>query len=115
MKHVHYAEVEAEQVTAAGARDAWVRRLISEEDGAPHFKMRRFELEPGGRTPRHSHDWEHEVYILEGEGTVFGNGRENDFRPGDVLFIPGGQEHFFAADRGGPAAFLCLIPAESKA
>jgi len=110
MKHLHYRRVESERVSVEGAEGVSVRWLISVRDGAPNFYMRRFELEPGGHTPRHQHPWEHEVYILEGEGSVFGGGRENRFRPGDVIYIPPGEEHGFAADAGQAVAFLCLIP-----
>jgi quercetin dioxygenase-like cupin family protein len=114
VKHVSYTSVEAEEVLVPGADKVRVRWLIDEADGAPHFYMRRFELEPGGRTPRHTHPWEHEVYVLEGEGGVFCEGSREGFRPGDVVFIRSGEEHSFAADQGRPAAFLCLIPKEGK-
>jgi len=112
MKHVHYDEGENQDVEVPGAEKCRIRVLIGEADGAPTFCMRRFELEPGGRTPRHEHGWEHEVHILEGEGTVLGNGRENAFRAGDVIFVPSEEEHYFVADRGVAVAFLCLIPLE---
>ena len=114
MKHVHYTKVESEEVAEAGAQGVRVRWLISAEDGAPNFHMRRFELSPGGNTPRHSHPWEHEVYVLEGEGTVLSAERQSPFGPGDAVFIPEGEEHSFAADRGKAVAFLCLIPAQKK-
>ena len=110
MKHVHYDEVESKDASEAGAEGTQVRRLIGEEDGAPTFAMRRFELEPGGRTPRHAHAWEHEVYILEGEGTLYCEGVERPFRPGEAIFLAPQEEHCFMADRGTKAAFLCLIP-----
>jgi quercetin dioxygenase-like cupin family protein len=113
MKHVHYDEVELEPVQAEGASGVKVRWLISEEDGAPTFYMRRFELEPEGRTPRHSHKWEHEVYILEGDGTVLENGKEKPFSAGDVLYCAPDEEHFFQAGPQG-TAFLCLVPKEGK-
>lgn len=112
MKHVHFDEVASEEVHVPGAEGVEVRWLVSDADGAPNFYMRRYELAPGGRTPRHRHAWEHEVYILEGQGVVFGNGVENRFRPGDVMFIPPQEEHYFAAQT--PVAFLCLIPKEGK-
>jgi quercetin dioxygenase-like cupin family protein len=110
MKHVHYSEVAAKEVTDAGARDVRVRWLVSREDGAPNFYMRRFELAAGGCTPRHAHPWEHEVYILEGEGVVFGGGAEEEFRAGDVIFVPSDEEHYFAASPNRSVAFLCLVP-----
>jgi len=114
MKHVHYDQVEAEEVRMPGAEKVIVRWLVSPQDGAPNFYMRRYELAPGGRTPRHKHPWEHEVYILEGEGTVFGAGRESPFRAGDVIYIAPEEEHDFVADAAKPVAFLCLIPKKGK-
>jgi len=114
MKHVHYEEVENKAVEVAGAEGVHVRWLIAEEDGAPNFYMRRFELAPGGMTPRHTHFWEHEVYVLEGEGTVFCNGAEEAFRPGDVVYVAPDEEHNFIAGPDGRVAFLCLIPKEGK-
>jgi quercetin dioxygenase-like cupin family protein len=114
MKHVHYDEIEAQEVDLPGAQGVRIRWLVSESDGAPTFYMRRFELAPGGRTPLHAHEWEHEVYILEGEGTVLGADGEERFRAGDVVFMPGGEEHYFAADQSAPVAFLCLIPSTGK-
>ena len=49
---------------AAGCRVRW---LIGEGDNAPNFAMRKFEVAPGGHTPRHFHDYEHEVYVLAGK------------------------------------------------
>ena len=48
-----------------------VRWLITKEMGAPNFVMRLFEMEPNGYSPLHAHAWEHEVFVLEGEGIVF--------------------------------------------
>jgi quercetin dioxygenase-like cupin family protein len=114
MKHLHYDEVEARPATEAGAERVRVRWLIAPEDGAPNFYMRRFEVAPGGTTPRHSHAWEHEVYVLEGEGSVFCDGARERFRAGDFVYVPPGAEHCFAADAGVDAAFLCIIPKSGR-
>ena len=114
MKHVHYDEVEREKVDVAGAEGVHVRWLIAPDDGAPNFYMRRYELAPHGRTPRHAHPWEHEVYILEGTGVVLGEGGERPFRAGDVVYVPPGEEHYFAAGERGNVAFLCLIPKKDR-
>jgi quercetin dioxygenase-like cupin family protein len=112
MKHVHYTEVECEPVQAAGAEDAGVRWLISSADGAEKFHMRRFELRAGGCTPFHSHPWEHELYILAGKGVVRTEAGEEAVRPGDAIYMPGGEEHCFVADEDTGMAFLCLVPRE---
>ena len=110
MKHHHFSEAAASPVEE-GATGVTIRWLIDEDMGARKFVMRQFEIAPGGSTPLHKHDWEHEVYILTGNGTVFGNGRHNPLKPGDVVFMPGGEEHQFRNTSKRPLTFLCLIPA----
>ena len=54
-----------------GATGCQVRWLVGPGDGAPNFAMREFEVAPGGHTPRHSHPYEHEVFVLQGSGVVY--------------------------------------------
>jgi len=110
MKHVPYEEIPPKDVEMKGASGVKMRMLVGPDDDAPNFFMRRFELEPGGYTPMHTHDWEHETYILEGEGAVFGNGEEKPVKAGDVLYVPPNEKHQFIASPDAPLAFLCLIP-----
>jgi quercetin dioxygenase-like cupin family protein len=84
--------------------------MCGREHGAPNFSLRQFRVEAGGHTPRHSHDYEHEVVILEGGGTVLLEGRENPVRPGDVILVPANEEHQFKADAAKGLRFLCLVP-----
>ena len=72
--------------------------------------MRLFELDSGGYTPFHDHDWEHEVFILEGEGIVVGGGKERKFEAGDVVFLPANEKHQFRNSGEKIAKILCLIP-----
>lgn len=109
MKIFHYLDVEAKRAEE-GARRLKVRWLITKEMGAENFSMRLFEMEPGGYSPLHSHPWEHEVFILEGEGTVLGGGEEHKFKAGDVIFIPPNEMHQFKNTGEKTVKFLCLIP-----
>lgn len=112
-KHVHYTEVEAEKVVVEGAEGATVRWVISEADGASNFAMRIFEFEPGGHSPYHTHDWEHEVFILEGGGYLNVEGERRPFKPGDVVFLsPGTTHNFNAGDQG--LRMMCLVPVGCK-
>jgi quercetin dioxygenase-like cupin family protein len=83
--------------------------MVGREDGAPNFALRQFQVEPGGHSPRHSHDYEHEVYVVDGGGTVLLNGKEQSIRAGDVVYVPADHEHQFRAANGG-LKFLCLVP-----
>ena len=104
-----YTDVEA-KATDEGASKLTVRWLITKDIGAPNFAMRLFEMEPGGYSPLHTHDWEHEVFILEGEGTVFGKEGEKKFKPEDAVFVPPNEKHQFRNTGNKLLKFLCLVP-----
>ncbi len=109
MKKQHFSEVESSE-EGAPASGVKVRWLIDERSGAPTFAMRRFDIAPGGHTPLHAHDWEHEVFVLNGSGTVLSDDGESAFAPGDAIFVPGGEKHQFKNTGTEPAAILCLVP-----
>jgi quercetin dioxygenase-like cupin family protein len=96
----------------AAAPGVTMRLLIGPQQGAPFFNMRLFAVEPGASTPRHSHWWEHEVYVLSGEGVLSFPGGELPIRAGAVAFVPGGEEHAFRNTGAQPLLFLCLVPQE---
>jgi quercetin dioxygenase-like cupin family protein len=89
-----------------------MRVVIGPEEGAPFFNMRVFEVEPGQSTPHHSHWWEHEVFVLSGEGTVKTEQGDVPIRHGSTVFVPGGEMHQFQNRGGGVLRFICLVPQE---
>jgi quercetin dioxygenase-like cupin family protein len=110
-KAVHYKQISGSHVDEVGAEGVRVRWLINKEnDGAENFAMRLFEIAPGGRTPEHSHNWEHEVYVLKGDGTVFCEGSEKQLKSGYVVFVPPNALHHFRNIGKQTLRFLCLIP-----
>jgi quercetin dioxygenase-like cupin family protein len=113
MKRFHNTSVKVEHVPAP-ASGVKVRWLITEETGAPNFAMRQFTVAPGGYTPRHIHPWEHEAFILSGEGVVIGEDGEEQISPGDVVFVPQDEEHQFRNTGDEELRFLCLIPHQKK-
>ncbi len=113
MKIFHYRDVKAKHAEE-GASKLRVRWLITKEMGAENFAMRLFEMEPRGYSPFHSHPWEHEVFILAGEGLVVGEGKEKEFRAGNVIFIPPNERHQFKNNGEKTVKFLCLIPYDHK-
>ncbi|UCF06429.1 MAG: cupin domain-containing protein [bacterium] len=104
--------VEPRKVTTEGAEKATIRWLISQQDGAERFHLRLFELEPGGKTPLHTHEWEHEVFILKGSGTLIFEGKEHAFTDGQFILVPEGTEHSFLNTGEGNLQFLCIVPAK---
>ena len=113
MKHVHYTDVELEIPEEEGIKDLKIRWLISKKDGAENFAMRLFEIQPGGHSPLHQHDWEHEVFIIEGEGHANDGKNKKTFKEGDVFFIKSMEWHQLINSGDKTLKFLCLIPYKS--
>lgn len=109
MKVFDYRQVEAKDANE-GASRLKVRWLITKDMGAPNFAMRLFEMEPSGNSPLHTHPWEHEVFILEGEGTVVGADEERRFKAGGVVFVLPNELHQFKNSSSKTLRFLCLVP-----
>ena len=107
-------DVRQDDVDAEGAAGAKIRWLLTKEDGAPNFAMREFELAPGGHTPHHAHGWEHEVYVLAGEGAVAGEAGEFALEPGMVVLVPPNEKHNFKNTGAAPFRFLCVVPHGAK-
>ncbi|HEY1065286.1 MAG TPA: cupin domain-containing protein [Pirellulales bacterium] len=97
-------------VEMPGAVGCRVRWLIGRPEGAPNFAMREFEVQPGGYTPKHSHDYEHEVYILDGAGVVLEGDAEHPVGPGSVVYVAPNEVHQFRNTGDAALKFLCLIP-----
>ena len=110
MKIIDYKEVVAEVANMEGAKGVKVRWLISDKDKAPNFAMRLFEVEPGGHSPLHTHDWEHEVFILEGEGVANNGEKETKIKNGTVLYVAPNEKHQFKNIGSGTLKFLCMVP-----
>ena len=96
-------------VAMEGAEKVSMRLMVGREDGAPTFSMRHFTVEPGGHTPRHAHNYEHEVVVLRGSGTAENEGELHDIAPGDVLFVEPNRVHQFRNTGDEPLEFLCLV------
>ena len=86
-----------------------LRPLITEKEGARHFAMRLFRLEPGGYTPFHVHGWEHEVFVVEGTGQLIGEQGSQSLEVGTAVYVPAEEKHRFQAGDTG-LVFLCCIP-----
>ena len=98
-------------VTMDGASGATMRMLIGPNEAAPNFHMRHFEVAPGGHTPHHQHDYEHEIVILSGQGIAKSQQGERNFHAGDIIYVPANEMHQFVNPGPDPCTFICLIPA----
>ncbi|HMK56142.1 MAG TPA: cupin domain-containing protein [Dissulfurispiraceae bacterium] len=113
MKIMEYAGVEATHYNNEKATGVAARVVIGKADGADNFCMRVFEISAGGNTPKHAHDWEHEMFIHSGEGEVFGKGQWNNIKKGNVVFIPSNEEHQLRNAGPDKLVVVCLVPAKA--
>ena len=90
------------------------RVVIGPKEGAPTFVMRIFDLAPSASSPYHSHDWEHEVLVLSGEGALVGEERETPLKPDDVIFIAPYEKHCLVNRGQDTFRFVCLVPVRGE-
>jgi len=114
MKIEKSSNIDKSPVEVEGAKDVAIRWLISKADGAENFAMRLFELQPGGFTPLHTHPHEHEVFVVEGQGTFVYQGRQHRFGPEYAIFVPGNKQHQFKNTGDSTLRFLCIVPASAS-
>jgi quercetin dioxygenase-like cupin family protein len=110
MKIENHLSIRSQLVDMPGSQGCRVRWLVGEEDGAPNFAMRQFEVDPGGFTPRHSHPYEHEVFVLEGQGVVMEGEVTHELRAGDVVYVHPDEVHQFRNTGTETLKFLCMVP-----
>ncbi len=103
----HYEDVKAVEIMEGVKK----RVVIGEQEGAPNFIMRIFDLEPGASSPLHNHPWEHEIFILKGNAVARDNsGAETAIGEGDAIFVPPGEEHCLINKSEEVFRFMCFIP-----
>ncbi|MEM9411844.1 MAG: cupin domain-containing protein [Planctomycetota bacterium] len=103
-------QVEQKPVEMPGAGNCKVRQLIGGNVSAPNFAMREFEVAAGGFTPKHSHPYEHEIYVISGNGVAMEGNTKHPIKAGDVIYVAPDDVHQFRNDGTEPLKFLCLIP-----
>lgn len=113
MKVQHFTDTPAESFPEI--EGVTIRWVINSNDGAPNFAMRVIDVQPGKNTPFHTHGFEHEVFVLEGEGIIRSGSSEKRLSPGTVVFVSPDEEHGFFNAGGGVLRFICVIPHPVKA
>ena len=104
-------QVPLQDVNMEGAKDVKVRVLFGPADNAPTFAMRVFEMAPGGHTPWHTHSFEHEAMLLDGDIAVVTEAGDRPLQKGDVLLLLPDEKHRFKnLSNTRDARFMCLVP-----
>jgi len=107
-------QVVREEVKMEGVKNTSVRWLIGKDSPAPNFHMRLFEVEPGGHSPFHSHDFEHEIYVVDGTGRINTEDTPIPLEKDSFALVMPNEKHQFENTGDTPLKFLCMIPKEDK-
>jgi len=107
-----YSDKPAESQTRAGIAGTVMRKLIARDEGARVFTMRMITIDVGGHIGLHDHPWEHEIFVVHGEGQAFTGSGRTDIKPGNFIWIPPNEEHGFENTGSVPLEFICCIPLE---
>jgi quercetin dioxygenase-like cupin family protein len=83
--------------------------LVGPAEGAPHYIIRYFRLEPGCSSNYESHEKDHGVVILHGKGKVQLNESFFELEPYDAVYVSSNDIHQFTNTGDEPFGFLCVI------
>jgi quercetin dioxygenase-like cupin family protein len=108
----HRDVIEKKVLSGSALKHVSKQVLIGPDQGWSDHVMRFFSVGKDGCTPRHSHDWPHIIYVVEGEGVLFIDGEEHSLSPGSVVFVPNRSEHQLTHSGGSDAdfCFICIVP-----
>jgi len=106
----HVKNVKVKPVEMEGAKGAYVQWLIDSSKGAERFAMRIFTIKPGGVIPRHSHWYEHEIYVVKGGGIIGAGDKEYEVYEGNAIYVPPNIPHWYRNNRSEDWVFICIIP-----
>ncbi len=106
MLRVDYRDVAKDTV----GEDKSIRWVIGPAEGAPNFTLRVIEFEPGAIFEEHRHPYEHEIFVLAGEGTITGPERRLAMRPGHAFYVPPDEPHSYRNTGDDVLRFICIIP-----
>lgn len=93
-------------------KNAAMKAVVGAEQGWEDYVMRIVELDPEGYSPRHTHDWPHINYIIEGEGNLHIEGRDTPLETGSVAYVPAGSLHQYQNKGATKFRFICIVPKE---
>ncbi|HOO86175.1 MAG TPA: cupin domain-containing protein [Synergistaceae bacterium] len=62
------------------------------------------------KTPFHTHDWPHYVFILSGRCNATIDGTVYPLEKGCWAHVPPNVEHFFESTGEEPLDFICIVP-----
>ena len=93
------------------AKNSYMKVLTK---GSGNFTMRKFTIKPKGYTPLHNHKWEHEIYVLSGNGYLLHKKanllKKTKLAAGIFAYILPFEMHQFINNSKKDFEFICVVP-----
>ncbi|MFP4200404.1 MAG: cupin domain-containing protein [Clostridia bacterium] len=109
MRILRPSELPSRSVTGDGARGLHYRGPVDGDS----LRINHVEIDPGGISRQHGHEWEQANYVLAGSGTLFCDGETRTIEKGDLVMIPGGRQHLYRNDGQQTLVLLGVLGPES--
>ena len=106
MKIQNYRQVKGQEA----APGVVMRVVAGPAEGTPTFAMRVFEIQPRSATPSHAHPWEHEVFVVSGQGALRSADTEKPLSEGDAVLVLPDELHSFANTGNDIFRVICVVP-----
>lgn len=107
MYHANFQKIR--KTTTASGKSLWW--LISAEDGAPNFELRYIEIKEGEKTSGNAHAFEHEIYVIKGEGVIHGDDEQQvKIQKEDAVLVLPDETHQIINTGNSVLGFICIIP-----
>lgn len=103
-------DLESKEIKSKEALGASMKVLVSPKEGWEGHVMRVLDIQVGGYSPKHSHDWPHINFIIEGEGEILIDGVVNMVTAGSYAYVPANSLHQFRNVGDTVFKFMCIVP-----
>ncbi|MCF7924640.1 MAG: cupin domain-containing protein [Candidatus Izimaplasma sp.] len=102
--------IKSKKVTSPDAKNAFMKVLVSNQEGWDDYVMRVVEVEENGYTPRHKHPWPHINYVIQGKGSIMIAGKDTEVEKGSFAFVPTDNLHQYKNNGKETFKFICIVP-----
>ena len=108
----HIDKIEKKRITSDTVKNVEKQVLVGPDQGWDGWVMRKFSLGEEGYSPLHSHPWPHIVYVTDGTGSLFLDGKDYPLSAGSTAFVPPDLEHNLKNEGEDTFSFICIVPRE---
>ena len=105
---VHLAEAALGRLPVPGGGGTYHILIDEPTTGARDFSLLLNEIRPGATGREHTHDVEHGMYIIRGQGWFTLEGTEHTVGPGTAVFVPAHARHRLACEGEEPLQYVVI-------